>query len=126
MSTVISNSGKATQKYIHIAPRKVRLVADLVRGADVDKALAQLSFVNKKAAEIVAKVIKSAAANLRDKNDSSEENSELRVSAINVDGGAMIKRIQPAPQGRAHVIRRRTSHVTVTVSPKNEILEIEE
>jgi large subunit ribosomal protein L22 len=111
---------RATQKYIRRSPRKVRLVADLVRGLNVETALAQLQFTKKGAAEEVSKVIKSAAANLRDKNQEERlDNNDLFIKTIFVDAGATLKRIQPAPQGRAHQIRKRTCHITAVVA-KNE------
>ena len=113
---------KAVQKYLRIAPRKVRLVVDTVRGENVEQALAKLAFTNKKAASFVSKVIKSAAANLRDQNeDESFENEDLVITKIAVDEGPTLKRIQPAPMGRAHPIRKRTSHVTVVVEKKEEL-----
>lgn len=113
---------KAVQKYLRIAPRKVRLVVDTVRGENVEQALAKLAFTNKKAASFVSKVIKSAAANLRDQNeDESFEDEDLVITKIAVDEGPTLKRIQPAPMGRAHPIRKRTSHVTVVVEKKEEL-----
>lgn len=117
MEAVQVNEAKAVQKYLRVAPRKVRLVADLVRGMKVDKALVQLQFTNKKPADLVAKVIKSAAANYRDKYETNIDNSELIIKSITVDSGSMLKRIQPAPQGRAHLIRKRSSHINVIVAP---------
>lgn len=113
---------KAVQKYLRIAPRKVRLVVDTVRGENVEQALAKLAFTNKKAASFVSKVIKSAAANLRDQHeDESFEDEDLVITKIAVDEGPTLKRIQPAPMGRAHPIRKRTSHVTVVVEKKEEL-----
>ena len=107
---------RAVQKYLRISPRKVRLVVDTVRGDTVESALSKLAFTNKKAASYVAKVIKSAAANLRDRfEDESFEDEELIIKHITADEGPVLKRIQPAPMGRAHPIRKRTSHVTVVI-----------
>ena len=117
---------RAIQKYLRIAPRKVRLVVDTVRGDNVEQALAKLSFTNKKAAPFVAKVIKSAAANLRDQHEEeSFDDEDLVIKHIAVDEGPTLKRIQPAPMGRAHPIRKRTSHVTVVVGKNEEELESE-
>jgi len=117
---------KAVQRHLRRSPRKIRLVADLVRGQNVTSALGQLQFLNKAAAIEVAKVIISAAANLREKyQDERLENNDLFVKTIFVDGGAVLKRIRPAPQGRAYQIRKRSSHITVIVA-KKETLETKE
>ncbi|MEX0779255.1 MAG: 50S ribosomal protein L22 [Balneolales bacterium] len=120
---LVEYEAKAIQKHLRISARKARLVVDLVRGENVEKALNTLAFTEKAAASHVAKVIKSAAANLRDKNDDeSLENEELFIKAIFVDEGVTLKRIQPAPMGRAHPIRKRTSHITAVVA-REEIKE---
>jgi large subunit ribosomal protein L22 len=114
---------RAVQKHLRRAPRKVRLVVDAVRGKNVAKALKQLEFTNKAAALDVAKVVKSAAANARDKfQDERLDNEDLYIKEIYVDEGATLKRIQPAPMGRAHQIRKRTSHITAVVAKKEEEL----
>jgi len=114
---------RAIQKHLRKAPRKVRLVVDAVRGDRVDKALKKLEFTNKATAPNVAKVIKSAAANVRDKfQEVRLDNQDLYVKEIYVDEGATLKRIQPAPMGRAHQIRKRTCHITVVVAKKEEEL----
>jgi len=114
---------RAIQKHLRKAPRKVRLVVDAVRGDRVDKALKKLEFTNKATAPMVAKVIKSAAANVRDKfQEVRLDNQDLYVKEIYVDEGATLKRIQPAPMGRAHQIRKRTCHITVVVAKKEEEL----
>lgn len=99
-----------------IAPRKMRLVADLVRGVEVNKALNILQHNSKAASVSLEKLLRSAIANWEQKNEgkSLEENT-LIVRSIMVDGGAMLKRIQAAPQGRAHRIRKRSNHVTIIV-----------
>ncbi len=108
---------KAKAKYIRIAPRKVRLVADAVRGMNVQKALNLLQFQPQGSSGDVAKVIKSASANLRDKfQDEALDNQDLVIKTIMVDEGVTLKRIQPAPQGRAHPIRKRSCHITVVVT----------
>lgn len=117
---------KAVQKYIRRSPRKVRLVVDLVRGKKVDFALRELEFLNKGASNDVAKVITSAAANLQDRfEDERFDHSDLVIKEIYVDESTTLKRIQPAPQGRAHQIRKRSSHITVVVA-KEAINETEE
>lgn len=120
MEDTVIFEAKAVQRFIRISPRKIRLVADLVRGEQVDMAMKKLKFVNKRSAEIVSKVIGSAAANLRDRfEDEPLDNEELVVRQIYVDEGPTLKRIQPAPMGRAHPIRKRTSHITVLVGKKD-------
>jgi large subunit ribosomal protein L22 len=112
---------RAIQRHLRRAPRKVRLVADAVRGAQVDKALKRLEFTKKGSATEVAKVIKSAAANLRDKfQEERFENEDLVIKTIYVDEGVTLKRIQPAPQGRAHRINKRSCHITVVVAKRVE------
>jgi large subunit ribosomal protein L22 len=117
METTVLLEARAVQKHLRRSPRKVRLVADAVRGMNVQKALNQLLFLQQGAALDVAKVIKSAAANLRDKNqDQALDNEDLVIKTIYVDEGVTLKRIQPAPQGRAHPIRKRACHITVVVA----------
>ena len=99
-----------------ISPRKMRLAADLIRGVEVNKALNILQFSNKDAAKSLEKLLRSAIANWEQKNEEADITEEnLIVSKIEVGGGAMLKRIQPAPQGRAHRIRKRSNHVTIIV-----------
>lgn len=118
---------KAVQRYLRRAPRKLRLVADLVRGLTVEDAVNKLKFVNKAGALEVSKVIRSAMANLEDKNeDEAFDASSVRIHTIMVDEGPTLKRIQPAPQGRAHPIRKRMSHITVIVESKDELEELSE
>jgi len=124
METQATFEAKAVQRYLRRSPRKVRSVVDLVRGDNVEKALDRLKFVNKAGAVEVAKVIRSAAANIRDKfQDERLDNEELYIKEIYVDEAATLKRIQPAPQGRAHQIRKRSSHVTVVVAKQEETQE---
>ena len=101
------------------SPRKMRLVADLVRGMEVYKALGVLQFSNKEAASKVEKLLKSAIHNYEAKTGVSPESGELFVSNITVDSARMLKRIQPAPQGRAHRVRKRSNHVTLFVGKNN-------
>ena len=98
------------------SPRKMRLVADLVRGEEVNKALAILKFNSKEASRRIEKLLLSALANWQAKNEDADiEKAALYVKEIRVDGGAMLKRLRPAPQGRAHRIRKRSNHVTLVL-----------
>jgi large subunit ribosomal protein L22 len=98
------------------APRKARLVADLIRGKKVSQALGILSHQPQAAAPIMKKVLLSAVANWQEKNvDVSIEDAELIVKTVFVDSGRMLKRLRPAPQGRAHRIRKRSHHLTLVV-----------
>ena len=102
------------------SPRKMRLVADLVRGVKVEKALAILKFNQKESSRRLEKLLLSAIANWQSKNeDASVEDAELFVKEIRVDGGSMLKRLRPAPQGRAHRIRKRSNHVTLVLGSNN-------
>lgn len=102
------------------SPRKMRLVADLVRGEDVEKALAILKFSQKEASRRLEKLVVSAIANWQSKNEDADiEAAELFIQEIKVDSGSMLKRLRPAPQGRAHRIRKRSNHVTVVIGAKN-------
>ncbi|NER10516.1 MULTISPECIES: 50S ribosomal protein L22 [Muriicola] len=102
------------------SPRKMRLVADLVRGAEVEKALAILRFNPKEASRRLEKLLLSAIANWQAKNeDANIEEADLIVKEIRVDSGRMLKRLRPAPQGRAHRIRKRSNHVTLVVGANN-------
>jgi large subunit ribosomal protein L22 len=99
-----------------IAPRKMRMVADLIRGLEVNKALNILQHNAKDASTSLEKLLRSALANWEQKNEGkSIEEEKLVVKTIQVDGGTMLKRIQAAPQGRAHRIRKRSNHVTIVV-----------
>lgn len=98
------------------SPRKMRLVADIVRGVEINKALGILRYSKKEASIRLEKLLRSAIANWEAKNEGSRlEDNELCVKEIFVDGGRMLKRVQPAPQGRAHRIRKRSNHVTIVV-----------
>ncbi len=108
---------KAKLRYMRIAPRKMRLLADLVRGVDLDKAKRQLGFNDKKGAEPLLKLLKSAESNA--KNNFKLEPDKLFVKEIKVDGGPVLKRWMPRARGRATMIRRRSSHVSVVLSEKN-------
>ncbi|NCT18138.1 MAG: 50S ribosomal protein L22 [Flavobacteriaceae bacterium CG_4_8_14_3_um_filter_34_10] len=98
------------------SPRKMRLMADLVRGEKVNKALSILKFSSKESSRRLEKLLLSAIANWQAKNeDASIEDADLFVKEIRVDGGAMLKRLRTAPQGRAHRIRKRSNHVTLVL-----------
>jgi len=102
------------------SPRKMRLVADQVRGVEVEKALQILKFSPKEASINLEKLLLSAIANWQAKNDdSSIEDAGLYVKEICVDSAGMLKRLRPAPQGRAHRIRKRSNHVTLVLGNKN-------
>ena len=108
----------ATLRDIPSSPRKMRYVVDLVRGMEVNKALATLKFVTKHASRDVEKVLKSAIANWEQKNNRKADDDELYISRIFVDEGQTLKRMRPAPQGRGYRIRKRSNHVTVFVDAK--------
>ena len=109
---------KAIARYLRLTSRKARLVADLVRGKNVEEALNILTFTNKKAAPLLEKVLRSAVANAVNNFDMDEEN--LYVSHVCVDAGPLIKRLKPRAMGRADIIHKKTSHITVVVSEKKE------
>ena len=100
------------------SPRKMRYVVDLVRGMEVNRALATLKFCAKAASADVEKLLRSAIANWEQKNDRKAEDGELFVSKIFVDCGPTLKRMRPAPQGRGYRIRKRSNHVTLFVEAK--------
>ncbi|MCB2215053.1 50S ribosomal protein L22 [Desulfofustis glycolicus] len=104
---------RAVGKYIRISPQKARLVADVVRGMNVDKAITTLKFMPKKGAAIIRQVIESAVANAT--QDDRVDVDSLFVKKIDIDGGPSLKRIMPRAQGRATRIIKRTSHITVVL-----------
>ncbi|MCC8019013.1 MAG: 50S ribosomal protein L22 [Alistipes sp.] len=98
------------------SPRKMRLVADMIRGVEINRALGLLRYSKKEASIRLETLLRSAIANWEAKNEGQRlEDTPLCVKEIYVDGGRMLKRIQPAPQGRAHRIRKRSNHVTIVV-----------
>ena len=109
----------AKMNNVPTSPRKMRYVADMIRGMEVNKALGVLKFSSKEAAARVEKLLRSAIANWEQKNERKAETGELFVTKVFVDGGAMLKRMRPAPQGRAYRIRKRSNHVTLFVDSKN-------
>jgi len=115
-----------TNKYMAIlkncptSPRKMRLVVDMIRGEDVNKALDMLKYSPKEASRKVEKLLLSAIANWQNKNEGVRvEDSNLFIKEVFVDSGRMLKRIHPAPQGRAHRIRKRSNHVTMILGSIN-------
>ena len=97
------------------SPRKMRYVVDMIRGMEVNRALGTLKFSSKAASADVEKLLRSAIANWEQKNERKAEDGELFVTKIYVDGGATLKRMRPAPQGRGYRIRKRSNHVTLFV-----------
>ena len=102
------------------SPRKMRYVVDMIRGMEVNRALGTLRFSKKAASADVEKLLRSAIANWEQKNDRKADEGELFVTQIFVDGGATLKRMRPAPQGRGYRIRKRSNHVTIHVGTKND------
>lgn len=102
------------------SPRKMRLVADIIRGKKVEDALNILKFSSKEAAGRLDKLVLSAVANWQAKNEEGDvADAGLFIKEIRVDGGTMLKRLRPAPQGRAHRIRKRSNHVTLVLGESN-------
>ena len=118
-----ADSRKEAQKSVAFAklinvptsPRKMRLVADMVRGKEAFRALGILKFSNKEAAARLEKLLRSAIANWEQKNDKKAESGELYISTIYVNCAPMLKRLRPAPQGRGYRIRKRSNHVSLIV-----------
>jgi ribosomal protein L22 len=106
---------RASARYVRIAPRKARLIADQVRGLHIEKARALLQFSPRGAAEDIRKLLDSAAANAENNHDLDAE--EMRVSAITVDEGPTLRRFRPRAMGRATPINKRTSHIAVALTP---------
>ena len=108
--------GIAIMRDCPTSPRKMRLVADIIRGVEINKALGILRYSKKEASIRMEKLLKSAIANWEAKNEGERlEDTTLCVKEVFVDGGRMLKRIQAAPRGRAHRIRKRSNHVTIVV-----------
>jgi large subunit ribosomal protein L22 len=111
----------ASLKNVPTSPRKMRLVADMVRGMDVDKALYALKLHPKEASGRIEKLLLSALSNWEQKTSgSSADTANLYVKEIQVDSARSLKRLQTAPQGRAHRIRKRSNHVTLVIDSKND------
>ena len=107
---------RATHRFARIAPRKARLVADLIRGRDIDQAMVELDLSAKRAAWYFKSVLKSAIANAE---ETDADVTNLYVSESRVDEGPTIKRFQPKDRGRAHPIRKRTSHLHIALDEKS-------
>lgn len=107
---------KAIARYVRLTPRKARLVADVVRGKSALQALDILTFTNKKAAGVLKKTLASAIANATNNFNMNEEN--LYISKVTIDEGPMLKRVMPRAMGRADIIQKKTSHVTIVVAEK--------
>ncbi|MDR2085968.1 MAG: 50S ribosomal protein L22 [Dysgonamonadaceae bacterium] len=110
----------ARLRNVPTSPRKMRLVADMIRGMEAFRALGVLKFSNKEASARVEKLLRSAIANWEEKNERKAENGELYITSISVDSAGMLKRMRPAPQGRGHRVRKRSNHVTLFVDTKTE------
>ena len=111
---------RAINRYVGTSPRKMRLVIDLIRGKSVDEALHILHFSPKHASKIAGKVLRSAVSNLQNKDQGGRlEPEEMFVKTASVDGGMTVKRISPAPMGRAFRIRKRSNHITLIVAAKD-------
>ena len=111
---------KATARYVRTSAQKAGLVLDLIRGKDVNRALATLKFTRKTVASDVAKVLRSAIANAQQKDGFSGDVDRLYVSACFADQGPTQKRVRPAPMGRAYRVLKRTAHLTVQVAERPE------
>ncbi len=109
---------RAIAKYVRMTPRKLRLVADLIRGKSAQEAWSILEFTPKRAAGPLKKVLESAIANAKHNNELAPES--LNVSRVLIDEGPTMKRYTPRARGRAGAIKKRTSHITVVVAPKGE------
>ncbi|GAB3730787.1 50S ribosomal protein L22 [Spirosoma lituiforme] len=106
----------AKLKDVPTSPRKMRLIADLIRGQRVSRALGLLKYQPQAGADVLQKVLLSAVANWQQKNEDARiEDADLYIKTVFVDGGPMLKRLRPAPQGRGHRIRKRSNHITLVV-----------
>jgi len=123
-----ANARKEAMKTVYMArlvdnptsPRKTRIMANVIRGKNVDYAMSVLKYSRRESAEKLLKLLKSAVANWQVKNEGSRlEDADLYVKTIMVDGGRMLKRIRTAPQGRANRIRKRSNHVTLVIADRN-------
>jgi len=115
---------RAVLRNVPTSPRKMRLVTDMIRGQEVNKALDMLKFSKKESSRRVEKLILSAIANWQAKNEGVRlEDSNLYVKEVQVDGGRILRRIQTAPQGRAYRIRKRSNHITLVLGSKKQEVE---
>ena len=113
LETEVRNEARATLRYTRISARKVKIVADLIRGKNIDEALAIVKFTPKASSEIIEKLLKSAIANAE--NNHNMKHEKLYVAEIYANQGPTLKRIRPAAKGSAVRIRKRTSHITIVV-----------
>ena len=116
MEETLVKEARATLKFARISARKVKIVADLIRGKDVDEALAIMKFTPKASSEVLEKLLKSAIANAENNHEMKHEN--LYVAEIYANQGPTLKRIRPAAKGSAVRIRKRTSHITIILREK--------
>ncbi len=116
-------SAQATAKYVRTSAQKAGLVLDLIRGKDVNKALTALQFSNKSVAREIAKVLRSAVANVQNKEGFGGDVERLFVSKCHADNGPSMKRVRPAPMGRAFRVVKRTTHLTVEVAEKPQVIK---
>ncbi|MCL1868366.1 MAG: 50S ribosomal protein L22 [Paludibacter sp.] len=124
---IAANARKEANKTLYFAklkdvptsPRKMRYVADMIRGMEVNRALGVLKFSNKEASAKMEKLLKSAISNWEQKSERKADNVNLYVSKVYVDSATMLKRLRTAPQGRGYRIRKRSNHVTLFVDEKN-------
>jgi large subunit ribosomal protein L22 len=116
---------KAINRYIGTSPRKMRLVIDLIRGKAVEEALSILHFTPKHAAKTAEQVLRSAISNIQNKDEGGRvDSTTLYVKEAFVNGGAMAKRVLPAPMGRAFRIRKRSNHITIVVAQRAEVKKV--
>ena len=115
--TVVRNEARATLRYTRISARKVKIVADLIRGKNVDEALAIVKFTPKASSEVIEKLLKSAIANAENNHHMAHE--KLYVADIFANQGPTLKRIRPAAKGSAVRIRKRTSHITIVLKERD-------
>ena len=116
MEETLVKEARATLKFARISSRKVKIVADLIRGKDVDEALAIMKFTPKASSEVLEKLLKSAIANAE--NNHSMAHEKLYIDEIYANQGPTLKRIRPAAKGSAVRIRKRTSHITIVLKEK--------
>ena len=117
MEETVVREAVASLKFARISARKVKIVADLIRGKDIDEALAIVKFTSKASSEIVEKLLKSAIANAENNHEMKRES--LYVAEIYANQGPTLKRIRPAAKGSASRIRKRTSHITIVLKERN-------
>jgi len=118
MATNNDTVSSAKLRYVRVSPQKARLVADLVRGKDVDRALRELQFTRKKSAPIIGKLIQSAVANATESN-AGVDADELFIKTIFVDGGPSVRRFRPRAHGRATRVLKRTSHISLELASRS-------